>query len=227
MKPAGFGGQGQHGQRVALGILDRRGGAMHAALAQATAEVFFGKHVHQVVLGQGQAGAVGALHGLQQATAHRSDIQPAKVQGGAIGIGEIDMATRVIGQQAMHDLCGGGDQHAMSSQGSGQGFGGGKTVRVVRRINTGLDTAPPRIPDHLAHRQRALDLAGQTIAPRPLQRDNRAVIQRGRPQAREVIEVLHAERHAHLRLLMFMFLTCQYRHVIEMNTFCLNILIKL
>ena len=131
------------------------------------------------------------------------------------------MAARVVGQQAVHDLRGGGDQHAVAGQGGRQRVGGGEAVLTVLRVDIGIDTAPPRVPDYLAHLGRALHLPGQAGAPRVFQRGNRAVVQRRRPQGRQVVEVLHAERHAHREVPMFMFLTCQYRHVIRMNTFCL------
>lgn len=107
------------------------------------------------------------------------------------------MAAWVIGQQAVHDLRGSGDQCAVIGQGSRQRLGGNETVVAVIGIDTRLDTAPPGIPDDLAHPGRALDLARQTRSPALLQCSDGAVIQRSRPQGREVIEVLPAKRQGH------------------------------
>ncbi|KWV84734.1 hypothetical protein PFLmoz3_05772 [Pseudomonas fluorescens] len=197
MKPAGLGGQGEHGQGLALGIFDRRGGAVHVALAQAAGEIFFSQHIHQAIFGQGQAGAVGALHRFEQATAHRGDVQPAKIQSRALGIREVDMPPRVVSQQSMHDLRGGGDQGAMVGQGRRQRMRRNKAVVAVTGLDTRLDTASPGIPDDLAYAVGTHDLASQALAPRLFQRGNGPVVQRGRPQVREVFEVLHTERLGH------------------------------
>ncbi|MDQ0654828.1 hypothetical protein QFZ38_005084 [Pseudomonas cedrina] len=110
------------------------------------------------------------------------------------------MAARVVGQQAVHDLRRGRDQHAMGGQGVRQRRGVDEAVGVVCRFDSGFDAAPPRIPDHLADFDRALGLTGQTRTPRLLQGGNRAIIQRQRPQVRQVIKVLHAERQGHLEI---------------------------
>ncbi len=94
------------------------------------------------------------------------------------------MPARVVGQQAMHDLCGGGDQYAVAGQGGSQGLRRNKAVLAVGGVDSGLDTASPGFPDHLAHVGRAFAAALLAITPRLLQRGNRAVVQRGRPQGR-------------------------------------------
>src|SRR3546814_11305527 len=63
------------------------------------------------VFGDRQPGAIGALYRFQQSTADGGEVQATEIQGRALGIGQVDMAPGVIGEQTAHDLRRSGDQH--------------------------------------------------------------------------------------------------------------------
>ncbi|MNI33672.1 hypothetical protein D3C73_876320 [compost metagenome] len=169
MKPAGLCGQGQHGQCPALGIPDRRGGTMHASPTQVDPKVFLGQYIHQSVFGKRQPRAVGALHRLQQPAAHRGEIQAAEIQRRPFGIGQIDMASGVVGEQPSHDLRRRGDQHTIGRQRRGQYVRGDKTVLAIIGIEAGTNAAQPGVPNNLPDPGRSIGATIQTRQPGLLQ----------------------------------------------------------
>lgn len=211
MKPAGFRRQGQHTQRPALGIANWRGGAMHAALAQAKPEVLLGQHIHQTVFDDRQPGAIGALYRLQQSTANGCEVQATEIQSRAFGIGQVDMAPWVIGEQTAHDLRRSGDQHPVGCQGRGQVGRRDKTVLAVFRIEAGSDAAQPGLPNHPADPGRPFDSSLQARAPSLIQRSAWPFVQRRGAQRGEVVTVFGAQC---CRLLVHYPANCSYfRHV--------------
>ncbi len=211
MKPARLRRQGQHPQRPALGIADRRGGAMHAALAQAKPEVLLGQHIHQTVFDDRQPSAIGALYRLQQATAYGGEVQAAEVQRRACGIGQVDMAPGVISEQTAHDLRRRGDQQPVGGQCRGQVVRCDKTVLAVFRIEAGIDAAQPGFPNHPSDPGRTIGLPTQARSPSLIQRNAGSFVQRRRAQGGEVIAVFGAQRR---KLLVHYSATCSYfRHV--------------